>query len=66
MELDKLKEHVDARLDRIESKLDNHLERLSAAETSIEWMKGHIKTVVSLGIALIGVVATTLFNMFTK
>lgn len=35
-------------LDRIEEKLDSHLERISKAETSIEWIRGSIRVGVSL------------------
>jgi len=40
------------RLDRIETKLDNHLERVTGAERDIEWIRGHLRisTVVVLGV----------------
>lgn len=51
-------ERLDKRLDRIENKLDNHLDRLSASEESIRWIRGHIKMgavfISSLFVAIIG------------
>jgi ribosome-associated translation inhibitor RaiA len=59
---DKLKEHVDQRFDRLEVKLDNHLERLSKAEVSIEWMRGHLKISTTFLLTLIGAALAAYFN----
>lgn len=59
--MDKLEEirHI---LGRIEDKLDSHLERISKAEEAVEWLKGHVKLVTALGLALAG----TLISIFFK
>ncbi len=50
---------LEHRLDRIETKLDNHFDRVSKAESAvaetkrdIEWLRGHVKlaTVIFLGV----------------
>lgn len=56
MDVDKLKAHVDARFDRLETKLDDHLQRLSKAEAAIEWLKGHVKLTTAIGLAVVGTV----------
>ena len=43
--------HTDVKA--LHTKLDNHLERISKAEESITWIKGHIKVVTTLGVAAI-------------
>lgn len=45
-------QQMDEKLDRIESKLDNHLERISKAEESIDWVKGFIKLTFSAILAI--------------
>lgn len=65
MELQSLRDHLDSRLDKIEDKLDNHLERIATAETSIEWIRGHIKFMVSLSVALAGSIGTAIYRYFT-
>lgn len=44
--------HLDVRLDRLEGKLDDHLQRLSKAEADIGWIKsaGRYLTIVILGV----------------
>lgn len=63
-ELQSLSAHLDRRLDRIEGKLDTHLDRISAAETNIDWLRGHAKVTVSLAIALAGSLAGALYKLF--
>ncbi len=69
MDLHDLREHLDGRLDsvrddmvRIEGKLDNHLERISKAETSIEWIRGHLRISVTILIAALTGLAGALYN----
>jgi hypothetical protein len=64
-----LQEHLDSRFDgldrkleRVEAKLDNHLERLSRAEASIEWLKGNVRIVTTIILTVAGFLAAALFN----
>ncbi len=59
--MDKL-DDIKTSLSRIEDKLDSHLERISRAEESIVWLKGHVKLVTALGLAIAG----TLISIFFK
>lgn len=68
-----LQEHLDSRFDgldrkleRVEAKLDNHLERLSRAEASIEWLKGNVKIVTTIILTVAGFLAASLFNILGK
>lgn len=55
-------DRIESKIDRIENKLDSHLERISAAEVSIEWIKGHV-SYINMGIlAIIGAIATYIFT----
>jgi len=56
-------ERMDARLDRIEQKLDNHLERVSKAETSIQWLQGHVKIATTVFISALGGMALVLIKL---
>jgi hypothetical protein len=62
MDLQDLRGHIDGRLDKLEEKLDNHLERISRAEASIEWIRGHLKISVSILVAALAGMAGALFN----
>lgn len=46
---------IEQRLDRIEGKLDNHLERVAKVEEAVEGMRGHIRLILS---AITAVVTT--------
>lgn len=69
MDQERLQEHLDnrfdaldSRLDRVEYKLDSHLERLSKAEASIEWLRGHAKIVTTVILTVAGFIATLYFT----
>lgn len=69
MDENRLQEHIDRRFDglddkleRFEVKLDSHLERLSKAEASIEWLKGHAKIVTTVILTVAGFIATLYFG----
>lgn len=62
MDIHGLKDHLDGRLDKLEGKLDNHLERISRAETSIEWLKGHSKISLTVLISVLGYLLTQFFT----
>lgn len=52
-----------SRLDRIETKLDNHLERVTKAESDISWLRGHVKLATAIFLAIVGTLGTILLNM---
>jgi len=73
VDFEQLKNHFDGRFDRLEDKLDvhdekltNHLERLSKAEEAIQWLRGHVKIVTTIGISVAGFLLTTLWNYVIK
>jgi hypothetical protein len=51
------------RLERIEAKLDDHLERVARNEQDISWLRGHLKIATSLVLAVISFLGVTLFNL---
>lgn len=60
---------IGTRLDRIESvldivdvKLDDHLQRVSKAESAIEWLRGHARISTTVFLAVIGALGTILLN----
>lgn len=62
MDLESLRQHMDARFDRLEGKVDNHLGRISQSETDISWLKGHVKFTTAIGLAVVGTVVTWWFT----
>ncbi len=60
--LDTRFDSVDDRLDRVEAKLDDHLQRLSSAEASIEWLRGHAKLSVTVVLTVGGFLASLYFT----
>jgi len=54
MDKDSLQSHLDKRFDRLEHKLDDHLSRISKAETEIHWIKGISRISLTLLLAVIG------------
>ena len=72
MDLRELREHIDSRLDRVESKLerieikqDSHIGRISSAETSITWIRGTIQFGTTLLIALLTSMAGIIYKYMT-
>lgn len=55
MEINQLKDHIDTRLDLIEGKLDNHLERISKVEVNQAWIKHGF-------LAVLGWIVSTFFG----
>jgi len=49
-------DRIELKIDQIDQKLDVQGERISAAETSIAWLRGHLKFSLSVAIALVGAV----------
>lgn len=64
--LDNRFDALDSRFERVEAKLDNHLERLSKAEASIEWLRGNVKIVTTIILATAGFFAVAFFNYLGK
>lgn len=60
--LDSRFDSVDKRLERVEEKLDDHLGRLSSAEASIEWLRGHARIITTLILAAGGFLASLYFT----
>jgi len=57
---------VTSRLDRIEQKLDKHLEIVTTNQADITWVKGYIRVSVSAILAITAGVITTIFRVFFK
>ncbi len=55
-----------AQLDRIEEKQDKYQERISKAEADISWVKGFIKTSVSIIIPVVGGLAALVYNILQR
>lgn len=66
MDMELLRTHLDQRLDKLEDKLDTHLERIARSEEAISWLKGHVKIVTTIVLAGFGFVATALYNIIAK
>lgn len=62
MHLEDLRLHLDTRLDKLEDKLDNHLERIAKSEASIEWLKGHVRVSISILLASLTGLATVAYQ----
>lgn len=57
-------DRMEDKIDKMGDKLDSHLERIAAAETSIEWIKGHITLLITAVVsALGGTLAYILYNL---
>lgn len=52
MKPEDLKEHVDARFDRLEDKLDKYASRTTKNEADISWLRGYSKTATTLFLTL--------------
>lgn len=57
-----LLESMDRKLDNIDNKLDNHLNRIAHTEADVSWLKGHVKIVTAVGIAIIGSLLKVFFG----
>lgn len=53
---------MSTKIDKLSDKVETHLARLSVAEESIVWLKGHVKIVTALGLAVITGVITLLLK----
>lgn len=66
MEINDLKQHLDTRLDKLEGKLDNHLERISKAEVSIDWLRGHVKISTTFVLSALTGLALAVYQLITN
>lgn len=62
MDLNKLQNHVDTRFDKLEDKIDNHMDRLARIETDVEHMKGHAKILITGVLSAVGAVLAGLIR----
>jgi len=54
---------ITSRLQRIEDKLDSHLERMTRAESNIEWLRGHVKIATAVFISAVGGLAAIVIKL---
>lgn len=64
MDHEELARRLEARLDKIEEKLDKHILLATENEVDLRWVKGSIKLALSAIITLTIGLATTIFNTF--
>lgn len=57
---------IERRLDKIEDKIDSHLEKVTKNTADIKWVQGYIKVSLSALIAVGAGVVTTIFRVFFK
>ena len=58
-------DHMDHRLDKIEAKLDSHLERVTRNEEGLESVRGHIKLIMSVLLAVVSAAITGIIRSIT-
>ena len=70
MDFKEFRQHVDTRFDRLESKFDgaeakrsDHEARTTAIETDLSWLKGHVKLVTAISLAVGGSMAAILAHL---
>lgn len=51
------------RLERIEGKLDDHLQRVTKAESDIGWLRGYARISITVFLGVIGALGAVLLNM---
>ena len=66
MNHDELLTAIDKRLDKIEEKLDKHLEIVSTNKADIAWLRGSIKTVLTFIISLAGGLILAFVKLFNN
>lgn len=60
MDIKTLHSDMTNRFDRLESKVDSHLERIAQTEVEVSWLKGHVKLATTIFIAVSGAIAAGL------
>lgn len=66
MDHEELAERLEARLDKIEAKLDRHIQVTTENEVDLRWVKGSIKLALSMIVGLVGAMVTALIELFVK
>jgi len=66
MDIQNLQTHIDTRLDRIEDKLDGHLDRIAKTEADLSWVRGHIKIVTTVAIAIVTGMAGVIYRLLLQ
>ena len=61
-----LSKRLESRLEKIEDKLDKHLEIVATNRADLHWVKGYIKIGLSAIMAIILGLITTVFKVFYK
>lgn len=57
-----LKNHIDARLDKLEGKLDDHMQRITKVETEVNYLRGSIKYGLTIIVTIVGSVISYFMN----
>ena len=60
-----LAKRIETRIDRLENKIDKHLEQTSAHAADIQWIRGYIRISIMAFVSLTGGLVTTLIKMYT-
>jgi hypothetical protein len=60
--LDKRFDRLETRLDQLDEKLEDHLGRISSAETELSWVKGAGKFVLTLILSALGFLAQAIWT----
>jgi len=63
MSNEQLMELLLERLEKIEEKLDSHLERVSKLEKDVEWLRGHLTIATSIFLGILGFLGVALYNL---
>lgn len=66
MDHEELARRIEARLDKIEEKLDKHIQLTTENEVDLRWVKGSIKLALSAIIGIIGSMAAIVFEFILK
>ena len=64
MKTDELVNLMIHRLDKIEEKLDKHLEQVSINKADITWLRGHVNVQLSFILSLAGAVIFSMVKLF--
>lgn len=66
MDHNELAERLEKRLDKIEDKLDKHLETVSVNKADINWLRGSLKIGMTAFLTFVGGLVITAIKVFYK